>query len=193
MKAKTNNIHVIFLLRKNVRSDIIKTILGYTHIAVLEILKKQKVAIISVRQEYKSTEGRQDYKIGLGITYRERRAPMDIEKSKDNYNKDGKSRFGVSMIQQTSIYSKSFNEYIILHWKYNKERELNIYTNVKISNRKKLQFKILVDSGCTYTRINKQLIKEEQIKMKPMNKLFEVFNADRTKNREVMRFAPLEL
>ena len=118
---------------------------------------------------------------------------MDIEKSKDNYNKDGKSRFGVSMIQQTSIYSKSFNEYIILHWKYNKERELNIYTNVKISNRKKLQFKILVDSGCTYTRINKQLIKEEQIKMKPMNKLFEVFNADRTKNREVMRFAPLEL
>jgi len=50
-----------------------------------------------------------------------------------------------------------------------------------------------VDSGCTYTRINEQLVKEEKIKTEPMNRSFEVFNTDRTKNREVTRFAPLEV
>ena len=34
MKAKTNDIHVIFLLKKNVRTDIIKTILEYLPIAI---------------------------------------------------------------------------------------------------------------------------------------------------------------
>jgi len=37
MKAKT---HVIFLLKKNVRTDIIKTILEYLPIAVLKTLKE---------------------------------------------------------------------------------------------------------------------------------------------------------
>ena len=40
MKAETDNIHIIFLLKKNVRSNIIKTILGYPLIAVPETLKK---------------------------------------------------------------------------------------------------------------------------------------------------------
>jgi len=40
MKAKTNNMHVIFLLKKNVRTDIIKTILEYPLMAVPEILKE---------------------------------------------------------------------------------------------------------------------------------------------------------
>lgn len=90
MKAETNNIHTIFLLKKNVRSDMIKTILGYLPIVAPESLKKQKVAIISVKQEYKSIEVRQDYRIELEITYGGRKVPMDIEKSKDNYNKDRK-------------------------------------------------------------------------------------------------------
>jgi len=51
----------------------------------------------------------------------------------------------------------------------------------------------LVDSGCTHTRINKQLIKEKKIKTKPMDRLFEVFNIDTTKNREVTWFALLEV
>ena len=51
----------------------------------------------------------------------------------------------------------------------------------------------LVDKGCTYTEIDKQLVKEEKIKTKPMNQLFEVFNANRTKNREVTQYAPLEV
>ena len=48
MKADTNELHTIFLLKKNVQHDIIKTILGYPPIAVPETLKEWKVAIISV-------------------------------------------------------------------------------------------------------------------------------------------------
>jgi len=64
MKADTDELHAIFLLKKNVWQDIIKTILGYPPITVLESLKEWKVAITSVGQEYESTEGQQDYKIG---------------------------------------------------------------------------------------------------------------------------------
>ena len=58
-------------------------------------------------------------------------------------------------------------------------------------NRKKLQLKALVNSSCTHTGINKQLVKEERIKMEPMNRSFEVFNTNRTKNGKVIQFAPL--
>jgi len=37
------------------------------------------------------------------------------------------------------------------------------------------------------------LVKEEKIKMKPIDRFFEVFNTDGTKNGEVTRFAPLEV
>ena len=57
MKANTDNLHTIFLLKKNIRYDIIKTILGYPPIAMPETLKEWKVAITSVGQGYKSTEG----------------------------------------------------------------------------------------------------------------------------------------
>jgi len=57
MKADTDELHAIFLLKKNVRHDIIKMILGYPPIAMPEILKEWKVAITSVGQGYKSTEG----------------------------------------------------------------------------------------------------------------------------------------
>jgi len=40
MKANTDELHAIFLLKKNVRLDIIKIILGYPPIAVAETLKK---------------------------------------------------------------------------------------------------------------------------------------------------------
>ena len=57
MKADTNELYTIFLLKKNVQADIIKTILGYLPIAALETLKEWKVAIISVGQEYEFTKG----------------------------------------------------------------------------------------------------------------------------------------
>jgi len=40
MKADTNELHAIFLLKKNMRQDIIKTILGYPLIVAPETLKE---------------------------------------------------------------------------------------------------------------------------------------------------------
>ena len=65
--------------------------------------------------------------------------------------------------------------------------------NVKMKNSKKLKVKALVDSGCTHIGINEQLVKDKRIQTKPINFLFEVFNADGTKNREVTKVAPLEI
>ena len=91
MKADTDELYTIFLLKKNVRHNIIKTILGYPSIAMPKTLKEWKVAITSVGQGYKSTKGRHDYKTGTGTTYGGRGQPMDIGKSNDNY-KDGKPK-----------------------------------------------------------------------------------------------------
>ena len=91
MKADTDELHAIFLLKKNIRHDIIKTILGYPPMAMPETLKEWKVAITSVGQGYESTEGCHDYKTGTGITYSGRGQPMDIGKSNDNF-KDGKPK-----------------------------------------------------------------------------------------------------
>ena len=65
--------------------------------------------------------------------------------------------------------------------------------NVKTKNGKKLEVKALVDSGCTHTGIDEQLVKDKRIQMKSINFSFEVFNADGTKNREVTKVAPLEI
>ena len=92
MKAETNDLHIIFLLKKNIQMDIIKIIMGYPPMAALGTLRKQKVAIISIEQEYKSTESQQDYKIRTRTIYREKGIPMNIGKAKDNFDKDGKPR-----------------------------------------------------------------------------------------------------
>ena len=60
-------------------------------------------------------------------------------------------------------------------------------------SRHEIGRKALVDSECTYMGIDKQLVKEKQIKIEPMNRSFRVFNTDRTKNEEVTRFVLLEL
>ena len=57
MKVDIDKLYAIFLLKKNIWQDIIKTILKYLPIVVPELLKEWKVVIISVRQEYKLTEG----------------------------------------------------------------------------------------------------------------------------------------
>ena len=97
------------------------------------------------------------------------------------------------MIQWTFVHNKSQNWYVIPNWRNNKERELNMQTNIKIKNGKELQLQALVDSGCTHTRIDEQLVKEERIKTEPMDRSFKVFNADGTKNGEVTRFVLLEV
>jgi len=79
-------------LLKNVRSNIIKTILEYLPIPASTTRKRWKTAITLVGQEYESIKRRQDYKTRSGITYREKELPINIRKAKNNYNKEGKSR-----------------------------------------------------------------------------------------------------
>ena len=64
---------------------------------------------------------------------------------------------------------------------------------VKMKNGKNLKVKALVDSRCTHTGIDEQLVKNKRIQTKQIDFSFEVFNADRTKNGEVTRVAPLEI
>jgi len=68
-----------------------------------------------------------------------------------------------------------------------------VQANIKTKNGKKLEVKTLVDSECTYTGINEQLVKDKKIPTKPINFSFKVFNADGTKNREMTKMAPLEI
>ena len=91
MKADTNKLYAIYLLKNNVQQDIIKTILEYPPIIASEILKEWKMAITSVGQGYESTERQHDYKTDTKITYGGREQPMDIGKSNDNF-KDGKPK-----------------------------------------------------------------------------------------------------
>ena len=56
-----------------------------------------------------------------------------------------------------------------------------------------MKVKALVDSGCTYTRIDKQLVKNKRIQTKLINFSFKVYNADGTKNEEVIRIVLLEV
>jgi len=62
-----------------------------------------------------------------------------------------------------------------------------------MKNSKNLKVKVLVDSRCIHIKINKQLVKDKRIQTKPINFSFKVFNADRTKNREMTKIAPLEI
>ena len=62
-----------------------------------------------------------------------------------------------------------------------------------MKNSKKIKVKTLVDSGCAYIEIDKQLVKGKRIQTRPINFSFEVFNTDGTKNGEVTRVAPLEI
>ena len=64
---------------------------------------------------------------------------------------------------------------------------------MKTKNSKNIKVKTLVDFRCTYMVINEQLVKDKRIQTKPINFSFEVFNIDRTKNREMTKVASLEI
>jgi len=68
-----------------------------------------------------------------------------------------------------------------------------VQANIKTKNGKKIKIKALVDSGCTHIGIDEQLVKDKRIQTRPINFSFEVFNADRTKNREITKVASLEV
>jgi len=73
------------------------------------------------------------------------------------------------------------------------KKELNVQADIKTKNRRNLKVKALVDSGCTHTGIDEQLVKEKKIQMKAIDFSFEVFNADGTKNGEVTRMVSRSL
>ena len=50
-----------------------------------------------------------------------------------------------------------------------------------------------MDSRCTHTEINKQLVKDKRIQTKLINFSFEVFNTDGMKSREVTKVVSLEI
>jgi len=98
------------------------------------------------------------------------------------------------MVQEISHVNSQNNKCIIPNCRASEEKkELNVQANIKMKNDKKLKVKALVDSGCTHTGINEQLVKDKRIQTKPINFSFEVFNADRKKNGEVTMVAPLEI
>jgi len=97
------------------------------------------------------------------------------------------------MVQEIS-HVNSQNKYIIPNCRTSEgKRELNVQAIVKTKNGKKLKVKALVDSGCTHTEIDEQLVKDKRIQTKKINFSFEVFNADGTKNGEVTKVAFLEI
>ena len=96
------------------------------------------------------------------------------------------------MVQEIYVFN-SQNWYIIPYQRNNKEKELNMQANIKITNRKQLKIKELIDLGYTHTRIDKQLVKNKRIQTKLINFSFEVYNADGMKNGEVTNIVPLEV
>ena len=63
----------------------------------------------------------------------------------------------------------------------------------KKNKKKPSLLSVILTSGCTHMGIDEQLVKEKRIQKRPINFLFEVFNADGTKDREVIRVALLEI
>ena len=98
------------------------------------------------------------------------------------------------MVQEIAHVNFPNNKYIIPNCRTSEgKKELNVQANVKTRNGKKLKVKALVDSGCTHTGIDEQLVKNKRIQTKLINFSFEVFNADGTKNGEMTKVAPLKI
>jgi len=98
------------------------------------------------------------------------------------------------MVQEIAHVNSQNNKYIIPNCQTSeRKKELNVQANIKTKNGKKLKVKALVDSSYMHTGIDEQLVKNKRIPTKSINFSFEVFNADRTKNGEVTKVAPLEI
>jgi hypothetical protein len=67
--SKTDDAHAIFLLKKNIRQDIIKTILGYPPAAIPDNITEWLEAIKSVGMGYEANEMRKDIRTESSITY----------------------------------------------------------------------------------------------------------------------------
>jgi len=70
-----------------------------------------------------------------------------------------------------------------------------VYPTIKTKDGRKLKVKALIDSRCTNTTITRKTVKEKEIPTKSLPKLFNVYNSDRSRNREkiIREFVPLEI
>jgi hypothetical protein len=90
--SKTDDAHAIFLLKKNIRQDIIKTILGYPPAAIPDTMTEWLESIKSVGMEYEANEMRKDIRTESGITYGGSGLPMEIGKRKFLWNDKGEPK-----------------------------------------------------------------------------------------------------
>jgi hypothetical protein len=67
--SKTDEAHAIFLLKKNIRQDIIKTVLGYPPSSIPDTLTEWIEAIKSIGMGYEANKMRKDIRTKSGITY----------------------------------------------------------------------------------------------------------------------------
>jgi hypothetical protein len=90
--SKTDDAHAIFLLKKNIRQDIIKTILSYPPAAIPDTLTEWLEAIKSIRMGYKVNKMRKNIRTKSGITYGGSGLPMEIGKRKFLWNDKGEPK-----------------------------------------------------------------------------------------------------
>jgi len=74
-------------------------------------------------------------------------------------------------------------------------RELIVHPTIKTKDGRKLKVKALIDSRCMNTTITRKTIEEKGISTKSLPKPFDVYNSDRSRNREktIKEFVPLEI
>jgi hypothetical protein len=87
--SKIDETHAIFLLKRHVKNDIVKIIMGYPPISIPVTLKEWIEAIQSVGKGQESTQVRQDLLTPTGITYGGTGQPMELGRKKLVWNKDG--------------------------------------------------------------------------------------------------------
>ena len=70
-----------------------------------------------------------------------------------------------------------------------------MHPTIKTENRRKLKVKALIDSGYTNTTIARKTVEEKGISTKPLPRPFNIYNSNRSRNREktIREFVPLEI
>src|SRR5258708_12798717 len=99
------------------------------------------------------------------------------------------------MNSRTTVTRQNKNRYVIPQNRRLEAHDLEIKPTLKTSNRKKLQVKALIDSGCMTTCIGEELIKREKIPTARIPKPITCRNSDGTisRNKLVTDFVKLKM
>jgi hypothetical protein len=87
--SKIDKQHAIFLLKRHVKHDIIKIILGYPPVAIPTDLKEWIDMILSVGKGQEAMQTRHDILIPSGVIYGGKGQPMEIGQKRLEWSKDG--------------------------------------------------------------------------------------------------------